>query len=264
MDFDRSHDYFACVGVTKKIKIYDFNVIVDFSRQQTTGCGGGGGYHQTIGTATTQMDTNYPIFEMQHTSKLSCISWNKYFKNQIACSDYDGAVTLWDSEQGTLLKTYQEHEKRCWGVEFSNVDPRIFASASDDTKVKLWSTNNDYSISSIDAKSNVCCVTFKPDSKFHLIFGTADHSIHYYDLRNTKEPIRLFKAHRKAVSYVKFSNQDEFISASTDSSLKLWNLNEGQCLTSFHGHTNEKNFVGLTVNDAGYIATGGCAHSALP
>ncbi len=103
MDFDRAHEYFACVGVTKKIKIYDFNVIVDYSQQNS-------GYS----SSSAQMETNYPIFEMQHTSKLSCISWNKYFKNQIACSDYEGAVTLWDSEQGTLLKTYQEHEKRCW------------------------------------------------------------------------------------------------------------------------------------------------------
>lgn len=29
-------------------------------------------------------------------SKLSCLSWNKYTKNFIASSDYEGIVTVWD------------------------------------------------------------------------------------------------------------------------------------------------------------------------
>ena len=236
IDFDRSCEHFACVGVTKKIKIYDFNTIVERS-------------------VHGQNEMHYPLYEMQHNAQLSCVSWNKYFKNQLVCSDYDGIVTLWDSDVGTLLKTYQEHEKRCWGVQFSAVDPRLLASASDDSKVKLWSTNSDYSVVSIDAKSNVCCVTFKPDSKFHLLFGTADHCIHYYDLRNTKEAIKIFKGHKKAVSYVKFSNNNEFVSASTDSTLKSWRINEGQCIRSYNGHVNEKNFVGLETHDD-YIVTG--------
>jgi len=40
-----------------------------------------------------------------------------------------------------------------------------------------------------------------------------DHCIHYYDLRHTKEPLHVFKGHRKAVSYTKFINSNEIISA---------------------------------------------------
>jgi E3 ubiquitin-protein ligase RFWD2 len=122
-------------------------------------------------------------------------------------------------------------------------------------KVKIWSTNSEYSLLSIDAKSNVCCCVFKPDSKFHVLLGTADHSIHYYDLRNPKEAVSLYKGHKKAVSYVKFCGENQFVSASTDSTLKMWNLNEGQCTRSFTGHVNEKNFVGLETHN-GYIVTG--------
>lgn len=232
LDFDRSYEHFAVVGVTKKIKIYDFDTILE-----------------------RISEIHYPLYEMSHNAKLSCVSWNKYFKSHLCCSDYDGVVTLWDAEVGSLIKTYQEHEKRCWGVDFCTVDPRLIASASDDSKVKLWSTTQDYAAASIDAKSNVCCVAFKPDSKYHLLFGTADHNIHYYDLRNCKEPVRLFKGHRKAVSYVKFADNNEFVSASTDSTLKSWKLNEGQCIKTYTGHLNEKNFVGLESHN-GYIVTG--------
>jgi E3 ubiquitin-protein ligase RFWD2 len=233
VDFDRSYEHFAMAGVTKRIKIFDFQNIIE---RPSSG-------------------VHYPLYEMTHTAKLSCVNWNRYFRQQLACSDYDGVVTLWDAEQGKCVQSFQEHEKRCWGVQFCEVDPRLLASGSDDSKVKIWSTNSDYSLMSIDAKSNVCCVIFKPESKYHVLFGTADHTIHYYDIRNPKEPVALFKGHKKAVSYVKFTGDNEFISASTDSTLKMWRLNEGQCVRTYTGHTNEKNFVGLDTRN-GYVVTG--------
>ncbi len=42
---------------------------------------------------------------------------------------------------------------------------------------------------------------------------------------------------------------------STDSELKLWDINSGTCKRTYKGHTNEKNFVGLSVS-ADYIACG--------
>lgn len=234
VDFDKSYEHFAMAGVTKRIKIFNFGNILAKP----------GGVH-------------YPLYEMTHNAKISCVSWNRYFRHQLVCSDYEGCVTLWDSEAGSLVRSYQEHEKRCWGVNFCDVDPRLIASGSDDSKVKIWSTNSEYSLLSIDAKSNVCCVVFKPDSKFHVLFGTADHNVHFYDIRNTKEAVSLFKGHKKAVSYVKFKaeNTNEFVSASTDSTLKQWRLNEGQCTRTYTGHLNEKNFVGLETHE-GYIVTG--------
>ena len=45
------------------------------------------------------------------------------------------------------------------------------------------------------------------------------------------------------------------IPRSTDSELKLWNVEKGQCLRTYKGHANEKNFVGLTVSKD-FIACG--------
>ena len=58
--------------------------------------------------------------------------------------------------------------------------------------------------------------------------GSADHNIHYYDLRNISQPIHVFSGHRKAVSYVKFLSSTELASASTDSSLRLWDVKENK------------------------------------
>jgi len=56
--------------------------------------------------------------------------------------------------------------------------------------------------------------------------GSADHHIHYYDLRNVSQPVHVFGGHKKAVSYVKFLSTNELASASTDSTLRLWDVKD--------------------------------------
>lgn len=46
-----------------------------------------------------------------------------------------------------------------------------------------------------------------------------------------------------------------FFCRSTDSQLKLWNVNQSNCIRSFKGHLNEKNFVGLAT-DGDFVACG--------
>lgn len=232
IEFDKDNEFFAIAGVTKRIKVFDYNAVIKDT-----------------------VDIHYPCVEMVSNSKISCVSWNSYNKGTLASSDYEGTVTIWDASSGQRTKTFQEHEKRCWSVDFNEVDTRLIASGSDDARVKLYSLNVEHSIATLEAKANVCCVKFNPKSSCHLAFGSADHCVHYYDLRNMKEAMTIFKGHKKAVSYVKFLNNEEIVSASTDSQLKMWNVNMPYCLRSFVGHINEKNFVGLAT-DGDYVACG--------
>lgn len=233
IEFDKDNEFFAIAGVTKKIKIFDYLAVI-----------------------RDPVDIHYPCTEMMSNSKISCVNWNSYHKNILASSDYEGTVTIWDAETGVRTKSFQEHDKRCWSVDFNYIDISLIASGSDDSKVKLWSLNVDNSIATIEASANVCCVKFNPKSSVHVAYGSADHCVHYYDLRNMKEALCVFEGHKKAVSYVKFLNTHEIISASTDSQLKLWNINTPPyCVRTFVGHVNEKNFVGLAT-DGDYISCG--------
>jgi E3 ubiquitin-protein ligase RFWD2 len=74
---------------------------------------------------------------------------------------------------------------------------------------------------------------------YSLQVGSADHHIHYYDLRRPNIPLHVFKGHQKAVSYVKFISPNELASASTDSTLRLWDVQENSsvrnpCFDSLH------------------------------
>lgn len=69
--FDREEEYIAAAGVSKKIKIFEFQSLLN-----------------------EYDDVQYPILEMSNNSKFSCICWNKYMKNYLASTDYDGVVQV--------------------------------------------------------------------------------------------------------------------------------------------------------------------------
>ncbi|KAL1299516.1 hypothetical protein AAHE18_18G116100 [Arachis hypogaea] len=238
LSFDRDGEFFATAGVNKKIKVFECDAIINEDR-----------------------DIHYPVVEMASRSKLSSISWNTYIKSQIASSNFEGVVQLWDVTRSQVLSEMREHERRVWSIDFSSADPTMLASGSDDGSVKLWSINQGVSIGTIKTKANVCCVQFPLDSARFLAFGSADHRIYYYDLRNLKVPLCTLIGHSKTVSYIKFVDNVTLASASTDNTLKLWDLSTcasrviDSPVQSFTGHMNVKNFVGLSVSD-GYIATG--------
>lgn len=48
---------------------------------------------------------------------------------------------------------------------------------------------------------------------FDVFMHAVDHCVHLYDLRNTSRPVNVFRGHRKAVSYVKYVNESEVVSA---------------------------------------------------
>ncbi|KAL8087804.1 hypothetical protein AgCh_037810 [Apium graveolens] len=205
--------------------------------------------------------TNLKVKADLSRSKLSSICWNGYIKSQIASSNFEGVVQIWDVTRSQVFLAMKEHEKRVWSVDFSLADPTMLASGSDDGSVKLWNINQGASVGTIKTKANVCCVQFSSDSGHSLAFGSADHKIYHYDLRNMKMPLCTLIGHNKTVSYIKFIDSLNLVSASTDNTLKLWDLSMStsrvlDCpLQSYTGHLNVKNFVGLSVSD-GYIATG--------
>ncbi|KAL2516693.1 Protein SPA1-RELATED 2 [Abeliophyllum distichum] len=240
LSFDRDEDYLASGGVSKKIKIFDFQALFNDS-----------------------VDIHYPVIEMTNKSKLTGICWNTYVRNYLASTDYDGIVKLWDASTGQGFSHFTEHSERAWSVDFSRADPMKLVSGSDDRMVKLWSINEKNSLCTIRNNANVCCVQFSADSSHMLAFSSSDYKTYCYDLRNISTPWCILAGHGKAVSYAKFLDAGTLVTASTDNTLKVWDLNKTSshclsrdaCILTLRGHTNEKNFVGLSVAD-GYIACG--------
>ncbi|KAL8131490.1 protein SPA1-RELATED 3-like isoform X2 [Apium graveolens] len=139
LGFDRDGEFFATAGVNKKIKVFEYDTILD-------------GYR----------DIHYPVVEMSSKSNLSSICWNGYIKSQIASSNFDGVVQVWDVVRNQVFTEMKEHEKRVWSVDYSVADPTLLASGSDDGTVKLWNINQAIIILhlvdvSFETKRRKCC-----------------------------------------------------------------------------------------------------------
>ena len=84
IEFNEDKDLFAIAGVTKKIKVYDFNMVVK-----------------------DMVDIHYPSSEMICSSKISCVAWNHFRKSHLASSDYEGCVNIWDVNTCQRIRTFQ-------------------------------------------------------------------------------------------------------------------------------------------------------------
>ena len=61
---------------------------------------------------------------------------------------------------------------------------------------------------------------------------------------------------------MRWLSDGEVVSASTDSTLRLWDIPAARESRVFHGHVNEKNFVGLAA-DSEFIACGSETNEVL-
>lgn len=232
IEFDFRGQMVASGGVAKRIKVFNFD------QMESTG-----------------WSCTFPSQEIQARSKISALSWSPYLQQQLASVDYDGVLNIYDAATGQVISHYEEHDRRAWSLDYSRVDTTRIATGSDDHRVKIWSITHRGSVCTIDGKANICSVQFSPNSANVLAFGSADHNIHLYDLRFPSRSFAMLQGHKKAVSYVRFMSENEIVSASTDCTLRLWNLPEDMstggrfdCHRTYTGHVNEKNFVGFSIN----------------
>jgi hypothetical protein len=234
--WDRDGELFATAGTSKSICVYENSAVMRLGAR-----------------------VHCPAVEFEAQSKVSALCYNPYVKQSIASGDYQGVVQLWDVQKETSTWENATHRRRVWSIDFSHVDPTKLASASDDGTVRIFSTTTKEGVCTLQNRANVCSVKFHPTSAHILAIGSADHRIHTYDLRQPSTPLMTLQGHRKAVSYVHWVD-DELISASTDNTLKLWDIKRNDprtaCVRTYVGHTNEKNFVGLSANADGYVACG--------
>lgn len=64
--------------------------------------------------------------------------------------------------------------------------------------------------------------------------------------------LQVVQGHKRPLSFARFMGRQRLVTASVDSSLALWSLNDGKTPTLFRrykGHINVKNFVGLSVRE---------------
>ena len=225
IDVSMDRAMFATAGVSKRIDFYAFTDICD---RMVTNQNDQNGERPSITRAQIKVN-----------SKISCLSFSRKHVSHVAASDYEGVVTIWDAETSQSILKFEEHDKRCWTVEYCRCvdNMHLIASGSDDGAVKIWSESGismgggNRSVMEMQMRANVCCIAWSPTTAHDIAIGCADHKVRVYDLRRPHKPLYTLSSHKKAVSYVKYINSRELCSASTDSSVCIWDVKKS------HSHT---------------------------
>ena len=159
-----------------------------------------------------------------HTDAVRCLTFSPTDCKFASGSD-DNTVRMWDFETFKEELVFKGHlsEVRCidWNPRL-----KIIASGSKDSNlpVKLWDASSGECIETIYAhKSPVMDLQWNQDENL-LLTASRDHVLMLFDLRNTKEPLQIFKGHEKEVMTVAWHpiHPSLFVSGGSDGSIKYW------------------------------------------
>jgi coatomer subunit beta' len=145
----------------------------------------------------------------------------------LTCSD-DQTIILWNiNKDFAQERVYEEHKSYVFKVAINPKDYDMFASASMDKKVKIWSfkgTNSHLTLEGHAAGANT--VTFCPlNDKPYLASGSDDRTIKIWDYTN-RHCVFTFEGHEDNISSLLFHPElPILISGSEDRSCKFWNIN---------------------------------------
>ncbi|MCQ2819765.1 MAG: coatomer subunit beta' [archaeon] len=177
-------------------------------------------------------------------------------------SSDDSKINLYDAGNNFELKrTYEEHSDFVMRLASNPKDYNMFASASMDKKIKIWSYNAPNSQMTLEGHlKGIGALAFCPlNDKPYLASGSDDCSIKIWDYTN-KQCIYTLKGHESCLSSLCFHPElPILISGSEDCTCKFWNINTSKieeskifgydCIWDITSYADE-NLIGLGCEEA--------------
>ena len=140
-----------------------------------------------------------------------------------------------DKQKTYLLQTCDEHESSVNCMEISD-DKSVIVTGSDDTNIRLWSTQSDFieCIGLLEGHKDYITSLFIEGN--YVMSSSADKTIRKWDM-STCECVLIYLGHESTVNKILCGN-DYLFSVSYDKKAKCWDYESGECLNTFSGHKN--------------------------
>lgn len=144
-----------------------------------------------------------------------------------------------------ILRTPGHHG---YGVKFSPFNPNLVAVATGQNfgllgRGKLILSDlclpDDGVVSSCEWSDALFDLTWSEQSPNNIVTASGDGTLHLWDTANPQAPLMVYQEHLKEVYSVDWSQTQDyqvFVSASWDTTLKLWDPNRSRSLMTMTGH----------------------------
>eukprot|EP00833_Pecoramyces_ruminatium_P014589 jgi/Orpsp1_1/1188621/evm.model.d7180000066143.1 len=207
---------------------------------------------------------SYPYrYYRGHTSDILDLSWSK--TDFLISSSMDKTVRLWHVMHNECLRIFQ-HEDFVTSIRFHPKDDRYFLSGSLDSKIRLWSIQEEKVVYWNDLSNDqlITSVGFSQDGSF-AIAGTFQGDAIFYEFEklkyNTQIKVCNPKVQKKITGIEPFprfsSGADSILFTTTDSRIRLFQLDDKSCTKEYKGLTNKSGQIKASFSDDGkYIICG--------
>ncbi|MFN6561049.1 MAG: protein kinase domain-containing protein [Nostoc sp. ChiSLP01] len=179
-----------------------------------------------------------------HSQAVKSVAFSHDGKILASASD-DKTIKLWDINTLKEITTLLGHSHAVKSVAFSP-DGEILASGSWDKTVKLWNVNTGAEICTFTGHHlQVNSVAFSPQGRI-IASASYDRTIRLWQISSSKEfkncpchtLLGILSGHAWAVLTVAFSPDGKILATgSDDKTIKLWEANTGQLITTLSGHS---------------------------
>jgi len=147
-------------------------------------------------------------------------------------------------------------------------DKRHMASTSQDGKLIIWDafTTNKEHVLTLPTTWIMACA-YSPSGQF-VACGGLDNKITLYKVTiddDISKQKKIIASHTQYISACKFMYSDQQIfTASGDGTCKLWDIETGTVLQTFHGHQSDVLSIDISPSESGNIfVSGSCDHVSL-
>ncbi|GMF15270.1 unnamed protein product [Phytophthora lilii] len=179
---------------------------------------------------------NEPLAVLQgHKARLGKVAFHPT-GNYVGTTSFDHTWRLWDVATAQELLLQEGHYKEVYAIAFQK-DGALAATGDLNGNGRVWDLRSGKAILPLQGHSKQILSMDFAANGVQLASGSDDRSVRIWDLRQQKCSYML-PAHSNLVSDVRFSpgSGELLLSASYDSSIKLWRTRDWKLMTTLRGH----------------------------
>lgn len=160
------------------------------------------------------------------------IGWNNNKENEIATSDEDGLIFIYDigkNHKSVHPKCiFTKHNGSVNDVAYCCVDKNMLVSVGDDKLIIIWDVRKGLGMKITDLHfSAINSVALSSISEYYMATGDSNGILNIWDIRNVKNVMNQLYGHKKSIIQIEWSPHFNNIicSASEDNTLCIWDIN---------------------------------------
>ena len=233
-------------SINTNSNLNDMNLIINFNCTKTlsghtekivslielsSGRLASGSYDNTIRV----WDSNYENEDITIKEKSRILCLLEFENDKILCGTSDNLINLYEINSFNYEFIYSFIGHTLWVNCLAKVNNNYFASASNDTKIKIWDYFNKKCIKTLEGHEDCILTLIILKNKKHLCSGAADLTIRIWEWEK-RNCLHILKGHEKWVKCVLELDNGIIVSGSDDKSIKLWKNNYN--IRTIVEHTN--------------------------